>query len=97
MVVDKIADFDYAMSTSESYENGSRMAEVAQVADAPEEGTVRNDGVFGSVYNGEGDEQHVNNTVKVIRTPNDGTVGRIEASQCLVQYSSLVVCAHGRL
>ncbi|CAL8462898.1 g2432 [Coccomyxa elongata] len=54
------------------------MAEVAHIADAPEEETVRNDEVIGSLYNGKGDGQHVKNTVKVIRTANDRNVGRIE-------------------
>ncbi len=82
MDVGNTTDLDSIMSTSESCVNGSGMAEVAHIADAPEEETVRNDEVFGSVYNGKGDEQHIKNTVKVIRTANDRNVGRIEASQC---------------
>ncbi|BDA48105.1 Amidase 1 [Coccomyxa sp. Obi] len=78
MDVDEIADLNVAMSTSESYENGSRMAEVAQVADASEGETVQKEGEAGGAYNGEENEQNINNTVKLLQTPNDRNVERIE-------------------
>ncbi len=83
MDVGKTAELDSAMNMSGSHENVSisRMADVANVADASEGGTVQNDAEIGSVYIGKGDEQHVKDTVKLVRAPNDRNIKRMEASQ----------------